>query len=94
MGMPTLDSVISWGSMAGITGPNLHCYRMVLNRNQTFPALGAGIFTNVDLNGTSSCVWPPVSVRFLCTDPGYSEGEYLTRLANAMNNIAEGGPVA
>jgi hypothetical protein len=94
MGMPTLDSVISWGSMAGITGPNLHCYRMVINRNQTFPAIGTGIFTNVDLTGTSSCTWPPVSVRFLCTDPDYSEGEYLTRIANAMNNTAEGGPVA
>ena len=24
MGMPTLDSVTSWGSMGAITGPNLH----------------------------------------------------------------------
>ena len=91
-GMPSLDSVTTWGSMAGITGPNLHCYRVVINRNQTF----AGTFgeTNLLLDGESLCSWPAVSVRFLCKDPNYSEGEYLTRIANAMNNIAEGGPTA
>jgi hypothetical protein len=91
-GMPSLDSVTTWGSMSGITGPNLHCYRVVINRNQTF----AGTFgeTNLLLDGESLCSWPAVSVRFLCKDPGYSEGEYLTRIANAMNNIAEGGPTA
>ena len=91
-GMPSLDSVTTWGSMAGITGPNLHCYRVVINRNQTF----AGTFgeTNLLLDGESTCIWPAVSVRFLCKDPNYSEGEYLTRIANAMNNIAEGGPTA
>jgi len=92
MGMPVLDSVTTWGSMSAITGPNLHCYRVVINRNQTF----AGIFgsTNVLLDGESTCIWPAVSVRFLCRDPDFSEGEYLTRIANAMNNIAEGGPTA
>lgn len=91
-GMPVLDSVTTWGSMSAITGPNLHCYRVVINRNQTF----AGVFgeVNIDLDGSSTCIWPAVSVRFLCKDPKYSEGEYLTRLANAMNNIAEGGPTA
>jgi hypothetical protein len=91
-GMPSLDSVTTWGSMSGITGPNLHCYRVVINRNQTF----AGSFgeVNLDLDGNSFCNWPAVSVRFLCKDPDYSEGEYLTRIANAMNNIAEGGPTA
>lgn len=92
-GMPSLDSVTSWGSMGAITGPNLHCYRMVINRNQTFPAL-VGTFNNVAVAGSSTCNWPPVSIRFLCTDPGYSEGEYLTRLANAMNSIAEDGETA
>ncbi|GAI86834.1 unnamed protein product [marine sediment metagenome] len=92
MGMPVLDSVTTWGSMAAITGPNLHCYRVVIQRNQTF----AGTFgeTNVPLEGQGSSQWPAVSVRFLCKDPKYTEGEYLTRLANAMNNISEGGPVA
>lgn len=91
-GMPSLDSVTTWGSMSAITGPNLHCYRVIINRNQTF----AGTFgeTNQLLDGQSTCIWPAVSVRFLCKDPNYSEGEYLTRLANAMNNIAEGGPTA
>jgi len=93
MGMPNLDSVTSWGSMGAITGPNLHCYRVVINRAQSFPAI-AGLFTNETLIGDSSFKWPPVSVRFLCTDPKYSEGEYLTRLANAMNSIAEDGPTA
>ena len=26
-GMPSLDSVSTWGSMSAIVGPNLHCYR-------------------------------------------------------------------
>jgi len=93
MGMPTLDSVTTWGAMEGITGPNLHCYRVVINRTQTFPAL-PGIFTNAALGGNSTLNFPPVSIRFLCKDPDYSEGQYLTRLANAMNNIAEDGPTA
>lgn len=92
MGMPVLDSVTTWGSMGAITGPNLHCYRVVIQRNQTF----AGTYgeTNLLLEGEGSCQWPAVSVRFLCKDPKFTEGEYLTRLANAMNNMAEGGPVA
>ena len=93
MGMPTLDSVTSWGSMGAITGPNLHCYRVVINRCQSFPAL-AGVFTNELLAGETNFKWPAVSVRFLCTDPKYTEGEYLTRLANAMNSIAEDGDTA
>jgi len=93
MGMPVLDSVTTWGAMEGITGPNLHCYRVVINRTQTFPAL-AGVFTNTPLGGTCQLNFPPVSIRFLCKDPDYTEGQYLTRLANAMNNIAEDGPVA
>ena len=92
-GMPTLDSVTTWGAMEGITGPNLHCYRVVINRTQTFPNL-PDVFTNVALAGDTSLNFPPVSIRFLCKDPDYSEGQYLTRLANAMNNIAEDGPTA
>lgn len=93
MGMPVLDNVSTWGSMTAITGPNLHCYRVVINRNQSFPAI-PDVFKNVDYDGDSSCNWPAVSLRFLCKDPKFTEGEYLTRLANAMNNISEGGPVA
>lgn len=94
MGMPVLDNVSTWGSMSAIVGPNLHCYRVVINRNQSFPGLGLGTFVNQALNGDTSCNWPAVSVRFLCKDPNFSEGEYLTRIANAMNSIAEGGPTA
>ena len=93
MGMPVLDSVTTWGAMEGITGPNLHAYRVVINRTQTFPNL-PDVFTNVALAGESQLNFPPVSIRFLCKDPDYSEGQYLTRLANAMNNIAEDGPTA
>lgn len=93
MGMPVLDNVSTWGSMSAIVGPNLHCYRVVINRNQSFPGL-PDTFVNVDLDGAASCNWPAVSVRFLCKDPNFSEGEYLTRIANAMNSIAEGGPTA
>lgn len=92
MGMPVLDSVTTWGSMDSITGPNLHVYRIVFNRNQTLPAVPEII--NSTLAGDAQCKWPPVSIRMLCKDPNYSEGEYITRLANAMNNIAEGGPTA
>ena len=92
-GMPVLDSVTTWGAMEGITGPNLHAYRVVINRTQTFPGL-SGVFTNVGLSGQTQLDFPPVSIRFLCKDPDYSEGQYLTRLANAMNNIAEDGPTA
>ena len=93
MGMPLLDSVTTWGTMSAITGPNLYCYRVVINRTQNFPALGS-IFTNVPLAGSSSLAFPPVNITFLCKDPNYSEGEYLTRLANAMNSIPEDGPTS
>ena len=93
-GMPVLDSVTTWGTLSAITGPSLHCYRVVINRTQNFPGVGAGIFTNEALIGESSLAFPPVNITFLCKDPNYSEGEYLTRLANAMNNIPEDGPTA
>ena len=89
-GMPLLDSVTTWGTMSAITGPQLHCYRVVINRTQTFPA-GGGLFVNEPLDGSTSLNFPPVNITFLCKDPNYSEGEYLTRLANAMNNIPEDG---
>lgn len=92
MGMPVLDSVTTWGSMGAITGPNLHCYRIVLNRNQTIPNLPE--IVNLGLAGSASCEWPPVSVQILCKDPNFTEAEYLTRLANAMNNVAIGAPTA
>lgn len=92
-GMPMLDSVTTWGTMSAITGPNLYCYRVVINRTQNFPAIGS-VFSNVPLAGSSSLAFPPVNITFLCKDPNYSEGEYLTRLANAMNSIPEDGPTA
>lgn len=92
-GMPVLDSVTTWGTMSAITGPQLHCYRVVINRTQTLPA-GGDIFTAQALDGLSSLQFPPVNLTFLCKDPNYSEGEYLTRLANAMNSIPEDGRTA
>ena len=89
-GMPDLDSITTWGSLETITGPNLHCYRIILDRSQTFPA-AVGTFANEDFNGSTLRRWPPVNVSFLCRDPKYTEGEYLTRIANAMNAIPEGG---
>lgn len=91
-GMPVLDSVTTWGSMGAITGPNLHAYRIVFNRNQTFPALPE--IVNLGLAGDTSCQWPSVSVQILCKDPNFTEGEYLTRLANAMNSVAIGAPTS
>ena len=92
-GMPVLDSVTTWGTMGAITGPSLHCYRVIIFRGQSFPPL-SNTFTNVDLAGNSELKFPPLNVSFLCKDPNFSEGELLTRLANAMNNIPEGGPTA
>lgn len=50
-GMPYLDSVTTWGSMSTITGPQLHCYRIVINRTQT---LFASELTVVPFDGASS----------------------------------------
>lgn len=92
-GMPSLDSVTTWGSLSTITGPNLHCYRIVIDRSQTFPPL-ANTYTNVPLPGSTLRKWPPVNVSFLCKNPNYSDSEYITRLANAMNSVEEGGRTA
>ena len=88
-GEPALTDVSTWGSMSAITGPNLHCYRMVFSRVQGFVA-GPTVFTNVGIGGFTTLQYPPVNITFLCKDPNYTEGEYLTRLANAMNNLQEG----
>lgn len=93
IGMPTLASVTSWGSMDSITGPGLHCYRVVIDQSQTIPEIGL-TFTNESNEGRTTREWPPVNVEFLCKDPNFSEGEYLTRVANAMNSTPEGGNTA
>jgi len=93
IGMPTLASVTSWGSMDSITGPGLHCYRVVIDYSQTFAEIGM-TFTNETNEGNTQRGWPPVNVEFLCKDPNFSEGEYLTRVANAMNSTPEGGNTA
>ena len=89
-GMPVLDSITTWGTLSAITGPNLHCYRIVINRTQNLPSITE--LQNLLLDGSSSLAFPPVNITLLCKDPKYSEGEYLTRLANAMNSIPEDGP--
>ena len=58
-GMPVLDSVTTWGTMGAITGPSLHCYRIVIFRGQSFPAV-LNTFTNVDLAGSSQLRFPPI----------------------------------
>lgn len=90
---PSLESVTTWGTLSAITGPNLHCYRFVVFDGQSFPADQA-VFTNVGVGGLTSLQYPPVNVTFVCNDPNYTEGQYLTRLANAMNSIPEDGPTA
>lgn len=81
-GMPSLSSVSTWGSMGAITGPNLHCYRVVIDRRQTLLAESFD-FTK---DGSTDAQWPAVNIAFLCEDPEFSSGEYITRLANAMNS--------
>jgi len=92
-GIMNLDLVNSWGSMNSITGPNLHVYRVVIVPSQDFSFV-PGICTNELLGGLTSYEFPAVNISFLCKDPNYSEGEYLTRVANAMNSTPEGGPTA
>jgi hypothetical protein len=94
MGSPSLESVSTWGGMGAITGPNLHCYRVVYNRTQSFSPALSPLWINVPLFGDTVLNFPPVNIRFLCKDPNFSEGEYLTRIANAMNQTAEGGPTS
>tara|TARA_Y100000401_G_scaffold31906_1_gene23331 strand:+ start:274 stop:1122 length:849 start_codon:yes stop_codon:yes gene_type:complete len=83
---PTIETVNTWGSLSAITGPNLYCYRVFHCQAQGFPAGGAA-FQNVNQGGLTTLRVPPVSVKFLCRDPKYTEGQYLTRLANAMSNL-------
>ena len=90
---PMLVSQNTWGTMGAITGPNLHVYRMVLMFSQNFDFTAPNTYVNAQYSGISSYLFPPVNVSFLCKDPNYTEGEYLTRVANAMNSIPEGGKV-
>ena len=90
---PTVETVNTWGSLDAITGPNLYCYRVFVCKAQSFPA-DQTIFTAVGYGGFTTLRVPPLSISFLCKDPKYTEGEYLTRLANAMNNIPIDGEVA
>ena len=92
-GMPTLDTVTTWGTLSSITGPSLHCYRVVRSKVQSFKADGT-VFQCVNFVGYTTQRWPAVNITFFCKDPNYTEGEYLTRLANAMNTIPEGGHTA
>ena len=79
--------------MGAITGPNLHVYRMVIIPSQDF-SLVPLTWVNEGLIGITTWEFPATNVSFLCKDPKYTEGEYLTRLANAMNSIPEGGNTA
>lgn len=90
-GMPVVDSVTTWGTLSAITGPSLHCYRVVINRTQQL--LDAAVLASA-YTGGSALRFPPVNITFLCKDPNFTEGQYLTRLANAMNDIAENGNTA
>lgn len=99
-GMPLLSSVTTWGTMSGITGPNLHCYRIIINRTQNMYGLTDGstppvsVIANVQYGGITTYRWPAVNVTLLAKDASLSEGEYLTTVSNAMNSIPEGGYTA
>jgi hypothetical protein len=84
-----LLDVNTWGSLSTITGPELHCYRVIVMQPQSFDA-GGLTFASVDYEGLTFLNFPPVNATFLCKDPNFTESEYLTRLVNAMNNMQEG----
>jgi len=91
-GMPSLVSVTTWGTMGAITGPNLHAYRIIINRTQEM--YGLPELENVNYAGSTVYRWPSTNISFFCKDANLSEGEYLTRVSNAMNSIPEGGRTA
>lgn len=87
-GMPSLANVSTWGSMGAITGPNLHCYRIVIDRRQNIlPNFSAYLYV-----GTVDSQWPAVNVAFIAEDPEFTSGEYITRLANAMTSMPLNAP--
>ena len=92
-GMPVLDSVTSWGTLSPITGPQLHVYRVVILRNQSLVPQTPGLWPQENMDGQSAIQFPPVNITFLCKDPKYTEGQYLTTLANNMNSNTEEGEV-
>lgn len=92
-GVPMLDSVTTWGCMDAITGPNLHVYRVVIVPSQDFSFV-PNLTVNQDYGGITAYKFPPVNIAFLCKDPKFSEGEYLTTIANQMNSLPIGGDTA
>jgi len=92
-GMPVLDNVTTWGTLSAITGPQLHVYRVVILRNQAFIPSDPDLWPSEGMEGQTTVQWPPVNITFLCKDPKYTESEYITRLANAMNTDVEDGEV-
>jgi hypothetical protein len=90
-GRPALMDIVTWGSLSSIIGPNLHVYRIVYSQLQTFDA-PFPIFENVEYGGFTSLRYPPLNITFLCKDPNFSEGQYLTRVYNAMSKTQEGEP--
>lgn len=90
-GQPLLSDVITWGSLSSIVGPNLHVYRVIDTQQQSFDAPGL-IYENVNLGGLTTLNYPPLNITFLCKDPKFTEGQYLTRVYNAMNKTAIGEP--
>jgi len=92
--MPDLSSITTWGTLNTITGPNLHVYRVIIDYSQEFESTPALSFVNESLGGSANRQWPPVNISFLCKDPEFTESEYITKLANVMNSIPEGGTTA
>jgi len=92
--MPDLSSITTWGTLNTITGPNLHVYRVVIDYSQEFAFTPVLSFVNEGLGGQGNRQWPPVNISFLCKDPDFTDSEYITKLANVMNSIPEGGPTA
>lgn len=87
-GMPSLANVSSWGSLGDITGPNLHCYRIVIDRRQNvIPNFSAYTYA-----GSVDSQWPAVNISFIAEDPAFTSGEYITRLANAMTSMPLDAP--
>lgn len=90
-GMPVLDSVTTWGTLSPITGPQLHVYRVVIMRNQALIPSTPDLWPQEGMPGQSTLQFPPVNITFLCKDPKFNEGMYLTTLANNMNTNTQEG---
>jgi len=82
----TVTEVNRWGSLPDIIGPKLYCYRVLFYPSQYQSGLSGGANPIVNATGFTARNHSSISIKIVCEEAKLSEGEYLTRAANAYNN--------